>query len=47
MAETIPDRAKIHLHVDQDATETRVLQADARHVCFPLLMSGPRLILGA
>ena len=47
MAETIADRAEIHRHVDQDVTEMCALQADARPICFPLLRSGPRLILDA
>ena len=47
MAETIADRVEIHLHVDQDGTEMCAMQADARPICFPLLRSGPRLILGA
>jgi hypothetical protein len=47
MAETIADRVEIHLHVDQDGTEMCAMQADARPICFPLLRSGPRRILGA
>ena len=47
MAETIPDRADFHRHVDQDGTEMCALQADARPICFPLLRSGLRLILDA
>ena len=47
MAEPIADRVEIHRHVNQDGTEMCAMQADARPICFPLLRSGPRLILAA